>query len=62
MEGFFILQRERSRGSNFMKKQFYDIRHIDRVTFVTLEIYGQIRDTLFIHATNYLMSIQSYAK
>jgi hypothetical protein len=42
---FFILWGERFPRKTPMKKSFYDIPHIARVTFVTLEIIAKVVDT-----------------
>jgi hypothetical protein len=45
---------ERFQGTKMVKKPFYDIYHVFRATFVTLEIQDQIRDTIFVYPSNKL--------
>ena len=42
-----------------MKKQFYDIYHIDRVTFVTLDIILKVLDTILVYPCNKLFDVQT---
>jgi hypothetical protein len=56
---FFNLWRERFQHKTATKKSFYDICHIDRVTFVTLDIPDKVVDTILVYPRNKLLGVQT---
>jgi hypothetical protein len=59
MQCFFNLSRERFQCKKTTEKSFYDIYHIVRVTFVTLDIPDKVVDTILVYPRNKLYGVQT---
>ncbi|GEM_PF-5200339 len=59
MSIFFTPRRERFLRRILRKNPHYDICHMKRVTFVTLEKLVKVVDTIFVYPCNKLFDVQT---